>query len=51
MAVRGLEKFLEMYSPENPEWPNIEARLRAFGLQELPAGTLLATIRDYYKLQ
>ena len=46
-----LRKFLEMYPPKNPEWPNITARLRAFGLQELPAETLLATIRDYFKLQ
>lgn len=51
-SVRAdIRKFLEMYSPENPEWPNIEARLRAFGLPELPAETLLATIRDYFKLQ
>lgn len=45
-----LHTFLERYSPENPEWPNIETCLKAFGLQALPAETLLSTIRNYFRL-
>ena len=45
-----LMAFLEKYSSANPEWMNIRASLKAFGLQELPAEMLLATIRNYFKV-
>jgi len=45
-----LEAFLARYDSSNQEWVSIQARLKAFGLQVLPAETLLSTIRGYYKL-
>ena len=45
-----LEAFLARYDSSSQEWVSIQARLKAFGLQVLPAETLLSTIRGYYKL-
>ena len=45
-----LMAFIEKYSSANPEWMSIKASLKAFGLQELPAEMLLATIRNYFKV-
>ena len=38
------------YSSSNPEWKSINASLKAFGLQELPAEVLLEMIRNYFKV-
>jgi hypothetical protein len=47
---QDLIAFLKKYSSSNPEWKSINASLKAFGLQELPAEVLLEMIRNYFKV-